>query len=158
MDTPLPALHPLAPGQLSVLRLHAAGVALALIAAGIAAEALLYSELGLNGPAIVPALLLAGWMLVVAPARRVRRWSWAFTGPELHVASGWLTRRHIIVPVRRVQHLDLAQGPVERRYGIATLILHTAGTDHSRVTVPGLTRADAEAIRDAIRTRIDAEG
>jgi membrane protein YdbS with pleckstrin-like domain len=33
-------------------------------------------------------------------------------------------------------------------------MLHTAGTDQTVVTLPGITRATAEEIRDSIRERI----
>ena len=48
------------------------------------------------------------------------------------------------IPISRVQHLDLRRGPLERRAGLATLIVHTAGTRLSAVTVNGLDEADAE--------------
>ena len=32
---------------------------------------------------------------------------------------------------------DVSQGPLERRYGLGTLVVYTAGTDHARVALPG---------------------
>jgi membrane protein YdbS with pleckstrin-like domain len=61
------------------------------------------------------------------------------------------------VPLRRVQHLDVAQGPLERLFGVTRLVLHTAGTANSEVVLPGLTRATAEAYRDDIRAHIRQE-
>jgi membrane protein YdbS with pleckstrin-like domain len=40
---------------------------------------------------------------------------------------------------------------------VSRLIVHTAGTLHSQVTLPGLTRPVAEAMRDEIRARIRQE-
>ena len=91
---------------------------------------------------------------MLAPGRW-RRWGYAFTERELHVARGWLVRVHTVVPVARVQHIDVSQGPLERGAGVATLRLHTAGTEGSLVTLPGISAARAEEIRDAIRARID---
>ena len=68
--------------------------------------------------------------------------------------AGWLTREHTIVPLSRVQHIDVSQGPIERSAGVATLSLHTAGTENSLVVLPGISRQRAEEIRDAIRGRI----
>jgi membrane protein YdbS with pleckstrin-like domain len=47
-----------------------------------------------------------------------------------------------------VQHIDVAQGPLERRYGLATLSIYTAGTEYARVDLPGLRHERAVAIRD----------
>ncbi|WP_076068938.1 PH domain-containing protein [Sphingomonas montana] len=150
----LPTMRPLDPRQVAVLRAHGAAAAVPVLLATGVAELALAANDGPNGIVAALALLVVGWLVMVAPRRRWRRWSYAFTSHELHVASGWLTQVHTIVPVARVQHIDLAQGPAERRYGVATLVLHTAGTDHSRVTVPGLARADAESIRDTIRAHM----
>lgn len=106
-----------------------------------------------------PALcvIIGLWAAGIAPPRRWARWGWAFTGTELHVASGWLTRSHTIVPAARVQHIDVAQGPLERAFGVATLVLHTAGTSNSQVSLPGISRQTADEIRDAIRARLGTE-
>ena len=70
------------------------------------------------------------------------------------LASGWLVHVHTIVPVSRVQHIDVMQGALQRLFRVSTLVLHTAGTDNSVVALPGVTSATAEQIRDAIRVKI----
>jgi hypothetical protein len=62
-----------------------------------------------------------------------------------------------VVPLDHVQHIDVSQGPLERAFGICSLVLHTAGTLHSQIVLPGLARATAEGIRDEIRGRIREE-
>jgi membrane protein YdbS with pleckstrin-like domain len=51
------------------------------------------------------------------------------------------------VPRSRVQHTDVSQGPLERRYGLGTLVIYTAGTSHSRVNLEGLDHEVARRIR-----------
>ena len=102
-------------------------------------------------------VLLGLWSVLFAAPRRWARWGWAWTGKELHVASGWLTQSHTIVPASRVQHIDVTQGPIERMFGIATLVLHTAGTANSEVHLPGIARDTAEQIRDAIREHLTSD-
>ncbi len=155
MTLPLVPLEPLERGYLTVLRVRAAIGALILLVAAALGDVLLLPELGLaHGWIIAPAAAVAVWTTIIAPPRRWRRWGYAFTGRELHVARGWLFRAHTIVPVVRVQHIDVAQGPIERGCGVATLVLHTAGTDAATVALPGITRAGAEEIRDAIRAQL----
>jgi membrane protein YdbS with pleckstrin-like domain len=62
-----------------------------------------------------------------------------------------------IVPYVRVQHLDVKRGPVDKLFGTATLVIHTAGTHNSVVTVPGLTPERAAEIRDIIRQHVRTE-
>lgn len=149
-------LQPLERGYLRVMRIRALigwGL-LAAVAAGV--EAVLSWRTGWPFGAVCGPIAALGALsvLVLAPGRW-RRWGHAFTDRELHVARGWLVRTHTIVPVARVQHIDVSQGPLERGAGIATLRLHTAGTEGSVVTLPGIAAARAEEIRDAIRARID---
>lgn len=154
MNLTIVPLQPLEPGQLNVMRARGAVMALGLIVPAIIAEIALADRLPVRGALAGIAVLLGIWLAIVAPPRRWRHWGYAFTGSELHVAHGWWTRVHTIVPVIRVQHIDVAQGPFERSFGVARLILHTAGTDQTVVVLPGVTRASAEEIRDAIRVRI----
>lgn len=151
-------LNPLERGQLQVTRLRALITSAVLLAPAIALPLFVFDDVFVEAglPLWLPALvaaLLAGWMILSA-GRRWRRWGYAFTGRELHVAHGWLVHVHTIVPVSRVQHIDVSQGAFERIFGVSTLSLHTAGTEASVVVLPGVTRDTAEEIRDAIRIQI----
>ena len=57
------------------------------------------------------------------------------------------------MPRSRVQHTDVSQGPLERGYGLGTLVIYTAGTDHAKVDLHGLDHATALAIRDHLLPR-----
>jgi membrane protein YdbS with pleckstrin-like domain len=152
-------LQPLERGHLNAMRLSGAVFfAAAAIGSAIPSYALSREWTWLPVWAAPLVLLLIGlWSVLIAAPRRWARWGWAWTGRELHVAQGWLTQSHTIVPALRVQHIDVTQGPVERMFGVATLVLHTAGTTHSTVHLPGISRATAEEIRDAIRAKLSAE-
>ena len=72
-------------------------------------------------------------------------------GIEIHWGVVW--RRVINVPRSRIQHTDVSQGPIERRYGLGTLVIYTAGTDHAQVDLPGLAHGTALEIRDHLLPR-----
>lgn len=151
---PVP-LQPLERGYLKVLRVRSTIGWLINVALAAAADGVLHVRTGIPfGVLAGPVLGLGVVTVVFLVPGRWRRWGYAFTDRELHVASGWLTRVHTIVPVARVQHIDVSQGPIERATGVASLSLHTAGTANSLVVLPGITRQRAEEIRDAIRGRI----
>ena len=75
-------------------------------------------------------------------------------GRLLQVVRGWLFHVDTIVPLVRVQHIDVTRGPVEKIFGVATLVVHTAGTHNSVVTLPGLSPERAAEIRDIIREHV----
>jgi len=75
---------------------------------------------------------------------------WRLDGAALRIRRGVLWRQEIDVPLSRVQHTDVVQGPIERRYGIAKLVVHTAGTVDATVELRGLDVAVARAVRDLL--------
>jgi membrane protein YdbS with pleckstrin-like domain len=146
---------PLEPGQLWLMRIHAFLAALFLLLAAAAAEYALPQELGLpRGIVVLPLLLPLLYLVFISPGRRYRAWGYAMEAEELGIAHGVWTRVETTVPLGRVQHIDVSQGPLERSLGVCRLVLHTAGTMSSRVVLPGLSRATAERIRDEVRARI----
>jgi uncharacterized protein len=83
--------------------------------------------------------------------------AWRLDGDGLAIRRGRLYQRETRVPVTRVQHLDLKRGPWQRRRHLATLIVHTAGTRHSAVTLAHLDANDAERLRDVLGRQIDRD-
>jgi membrane protein YdbS with pleckstrin-like domain len=75
----------------------------------------------------------------------------------IEIRRGVVWRTVVNVPRSRVQHTDVSQGPLERRYGLTTLVIHTAGTDHAMVSLGGLDPAAAIAIRDRLLSREGAD-
>jgi membrane protein YdbS with pleckstrin-like domain len=71
----------------------------------------------------------------------------------LEFEHGWLWRHQISVPRSRIQHTDVTQGPYERRFGLATLVVYTAGTEHASIAIEGLSHETALAFRDALLAR-----
>ncbi|MET1110627.1 MAG: PH domain-containing protein [Allosphingosinicella sp.] len=151
-------LVPMDRGLLRLMRIRgmmAGGLVLAAAAAG---EVGLTRLAGLpSGLLIGAALLLLLYLALLAPPRRYRAWAYGMDADELQVRRGVWTRIHTVVPLDHVQHIDVSQGPLERAFGICSLVLHTAGTLHSQIVLPGLTRAGAEAMRDEIRSRMREE-
>ncbi|WP_374602120.1 PH domain-containing protein [Arenimonas sp.] len=100
--------------------------------------------------ALLPALLL----LLLARARW-RRTQWRLDPGGLRVRRGVVWHSEVLVPRSRVQHLDLERGPIERHFGLATLVVHTAGTRMHALRQSGFLDADAVALRDALLPEAD---
>lgn len=152
------ALLPVDPAYMSVLRI---GIALSWLPVALGAtlvDRLVIPQV--NGPyglITVLAWLLAVIAVVVFPARRYAYIGYALGSDDLRVARGFLFRVDTIVPFVRVQHIDVGQGPIERRYGLSHLVVHTSGTHNSTVTLPGLPADRAAAMREAIRQHIRSD-
>ncbi|MEZ5707931.1 MAG: PH domain-containing protein [Blastomonas sp.] len=107
-----------------------------------------------TGMVMVPVLLFCLLAIVALPRRKWRRWGYDMGEDRLRIVRGYLFHTDTIVPFARLQHIDVARGPVERACGVARLIVHTAGTHNATVTLPGLTPETAEAMRETMRAHI----
>jgi hypothetical protein len=88
------------------------------------------------------------WLAHVWPRAVHRHAAYRVTRDGIEIHGGVVWRSIVSVPRSRVQHTDVAQGPLQRRYGLATLLIYTAGTEHAEVDLGGLDRATALRIRD----------
>lgn len=102
-------------------------------------------------PAVLLALLVAGvgWWWAAAD---YRSWRYTLTDEALELRHGVVVRTCSAIPYFRVQHVDIAQGPLERSFGLARLVVHTASASTDK-TIPGVRSAEAQALRQVILAR-----
>ena len=96
-------------------------------------------------------------MLFRSPDRIYRRLGYAIDERLLRVVHGWLFHTDTIVPFVRVQHIDVTRGPIDKLFGTASLVVHTAGTHNSIIVLPGLAPDRASDMRETIRGSIRAD-
>ncbi|MFE9253863.1 PH domain-containing protein [Streptomyces sp. NPDC006879] len=97
--------------------------------------------------ALVP-LAFASWAWGLA-ARNWRSWGYAERSDDLLIRRGVMWREETVVPYGRMQLVEVTSGPVERRFGLATVQLHTAAAA-TDATIPGLLPMEAERLRDRL--------
>jgi membrane protein YdbS with pleckstrin-like domain len=102
------------------------------------------------GSAALVFLLACAWLSHAWPRLEFRRISWRIDAEGIEIKRGVVWRHVIVVPRTRIQHTDVSQGPIQRRFGLATLLIHTAGTHQYEVNLEGLSRPTAFAVRDAL--------
>ena len=92
-------------------------------------------------------LALAGVVVGVVPELRWRRWRYEIRPDEVDLQRGifWISRT--LVPLARIQHVDTRQGPLQRRFGLSTVVLYTAAGPNQ---IPELSTPVAERARDHI--------
>jgi hypothetical protein len=143
------------PASVSVIRITAIGWILGL--AFVNAVCLVVAWLlgaGVGGWLALALLALLGvtsalcWFAYFWPAARYRHLFYRVADSGLIIRRGVLWRSTISIPTSRVQHTDVSQGPLQRWYGLATLVVHTAGTESASISLGGLSQAVALRIRD----------
>ena len=153
-DSPL---LPVEPGYRHVLRVQSAIQWVPLAVGAIVGDRLLLGSTIFYGALSVGAVLVAALAIMLVPQRHYRRLRYRLTDRLLQSLRGWMFHTDTIVPFVRVQHLDVTRGPLDKLFGTASLVVHTAGTHNSIVTVDGLAPDRAAEIRDVIREHVRSD-
>ncbi|WP_255233609.1 PH domain-containing protein [Bacillus altitudinis] len=104
-------------------------------------------------PYWIGAILIGLWILQVIfgiwliPKIRHHIWRYEVFENEIEIQHGLIRVTRVIVPMVRVQHVDTSQGPLLRRYRLASVQISTAATVHD---IPALELEKADELRDYI--------
>ncbi|MFI7098857.1 PH domain-containing protein [Streptomyces sp. NPDC050161] len=102
------------------------------------------------GPLLCVVLVLPALAyLLVMPRWRYAVHAWELGDLAVYASAGWFRQRRRIAPLSRVQTVDTLRGPLQRRYGLATVTVTTVSTAGD-ITIAGLSDADAEALSQRI--------
>lgn len=93
---------------------------------------------------IVYVLMLLVWLAILPPIRFMR-WRYELSDDYLDISKGIIWRKRYIVPFVRVQNTDTQQGPIMRLFGLASVSVSTAASNHE---IPGLSVDAADVLRD----------
>lgn len=99
---------------------------------------------------VILLILCLLWVLIL-PGLRYRFWRYELREKDLYAVRGIWNRIQTVVPLRRIQHLDVKQDLIEDQFGIARLVVHTAGTRSTDLVIPGLPYDEAVHLRDTVR-------
>jgi membrane protein YdbS with pleckstrin-like domain len=133
-------------------------IGLSLFWGAIVAAVIRFSDLRdeFHAPLVILWVVLTiahAWWGQVRPRLHYCHSSFQVDSEQIEIARGYLVRSIINIPRSRVQHTDVSQGPFERRHGLGTLHIYTAGVSHAMVPLPGLEHTRALAIRDQLLPR-----
>jgi membrane protein YdbS with pleckstrin-like domain len=70
---------------------------------------------------------------------------------------GWVIQSLRICPFNRIQNCTVQSGPIERRYGLASVIVYTAGSAGADMKIHGLKSEEADRLRQFILQQIHKE-
>jgi len=87
--------------------------------------------------------------------RQAKARGWALREHDVAYRTGLIWRKTIILPFTRVQHAEVTSGPLQRRFGLATLKFYTAGGSSVDLKISGLEAQQASALRDHILKNSD---
>ena len=116
------------------------------LAAAAALGVFLWTWLGVLTGTVVLGSVLSGWVVI---ARNHRSWRYTERQQDLLISHGVMFRELVVVPYGRMQFVDVTAGPLQRRFEVATVQLHTAAAA-SDARIPGLPPDEAHRLRDTL--------
>ncbi|WP_028390578.1 PH domain-containing protein [Bacillus cihuensis] len=78
------------------------------------------------------------------PSMKWKRWRYEVREKEIEIQSGLFIIKRTLVPMIRVQHVETNQGPLLRKYQLASVEISTAATTHE---IPALELPEADELR-----------
>jgi membrane protein YdbS with pleckstrin-like domain len=98
-------------------------------------------------------VLIIGGLAVLLVMKQIKVKGYALRDHDIAYRSGLFWRKTTVLLFSRVQHVEVTSGPLQRRFGLASLKFFTAGGSSVDLKIEGLLRADAEKLREFILLR-----
>lgn len=100
-------------------------------------------------------LLILSATVIIGTASFKRK-EYAVREKDILYRTGWIFQNLHIVPFNRMQHCVVNMGPIERKFGLASISLFTAASEGKDITIHGLTQNEAERLKELIMQQIQS--
>jgi len=115
---------------------------------------------------LVPSWLEMPWMLAAAmilpvlqminllvyPPVEYRQWSYLIDADRIEIRKGIFFHTTQIIPISRIQHVTVSEGPLARHFHLAGVTIHTAG---GLMKIEGLAQGTAAGICENLKTVVN---
>lgn len=92
-------------------------------------------------------IVLVSWFWLPLAVRHCR---FLLRTEDFLLQSGVLWHKAVLIPLHRVQHVTISQGPLQKRFGLATLKVFTAGGVHAEATLADINYGVAQAFSEQL--------
>lgn len=82
-----------------------------------------------------------------SPSLTFKSWRYDLDEEFLHLQFGIWSRTEQLIPMTKIQAVSLTQGPLMRKYNLASLSVETMGSSHA---IPALAKETASELRERI--------
>ncbi|SFC68959.1 PH domain-containing protein [Clostridium uliginosum] len=88
---------------------------------------------------------------VIYPLLEYKQWIYEVTSDKIDFTEGIFTIKRTIIPIIRIQHIKVNQGPINSKLGLADIEIFTAGGEHK---IPNIEIKVAEDISEYLNKKI----
>ncbi|MGP7819307.1 PH domain-containing protein [Niallia sp. 01092] len=96
---------------------------------------------------IILTILSSIWGILVEPALKQKYWRYDVSEEFIQLKSGVWNEKHQLIPMTKVQSVELNQGPFLRKYQLYSISIGTMGSSHE---IPAVSKEEAYQLRDQI--------
>jgi membrane protein YdbS with pleckstrin-like domain len=137
---------------------------------GVISTGIIFAGAIIGGSALWRFTPVPGWVILVVwslfaallylsavwfPPRKYASWSYRLSEQVLELRYGVFWQTSVMIPLTRLQHVDLKRGPLDRRFGLASLEVHTAGTSQASHEIPFLAEVKGLSLREQLIAAAD---
>lgn len=87
------------------------------------------------------------------PFLEYQEWKYGIFEDKIEVIHGIFFKSKTLIPISRVQNFEIKQGPIQKRYGVSSIEIITAGITKE---IPAVTSMEAEKIAESLKNIIQA--
>lgn len=87
----------------------------------------------------------------VYPIFEYKQWKYIITKDKIEFSEGIFFVKKVTIPIVRVQHIQVSQGPINRKLGLSNIMISTAGGAHK---IPNVETCKAEEISEFLKNKI----
>lgn len=89
--------------------------------------------------------------IIIYPHIEYRQWGYQIHEDRVDIRHGIFFVNHSIIPVVRIQHITVSQGPINRRLGLYEVAMSLASDNFE---IPCLSKEVADEIADNLKSRL----
>ena len=89
--------------------------------------------------------------IIIYPQIEYRQWGYKISEDKVDIRHGIFFVTHSVIPVVRIQHITVSQGPINRRLGLHEVEMALASNNFE---IPCLSKEVADEIADNLKSRL----
>lgn len=100
---------------------------------------------------IIIIIILLTLNALIYPFLEFNQWKYCITEDKIEIVHGLFFIKTTIIPIIKIQHVSMNQGPINRLFKLTKVTINTAGGIH---VIDGLTVQEAQNITDYLNSKV----
>ena len=102
--------------------------------------------------AFITAFIVCFIDTVIAPTFSYKQWSYMINDEEIWFREGIFWSKEVVIPIVRIQNINLKEGPISKSLNIADITIGTAGGSYK---IPAIDKSEVDIIMEFLREKVN---